>query len=294
MNLLISFFRLIRIYNLLIMLATQVLAYYYLTDYLIVEDLIRLKFIALVIATLLAGASGYIINDYIDVKIDITNKPDKVIVGNVIPRRWAMLFHLAFNVIAFLLGLLIDWKVALAVVFCAIALWFYSVVFKRQFLLGNLLIAALSAFVLLILRLYDHSVSGYLVWVYALFAFYISLLREIIKDAEDLRGDSRFDCKTLPIILGIRKTKSILVSLTSIFIGLLFVHVFISSGKIPFRHSYSSIIYIFYMVMFVIAPLCGMVYLLRTADVKRDFTRLSAFAKIIMLLGLLSMIVIKI
>ncbi len=291
---LIAFFRLIRINNLLMMTGTQVLTYFFLTDYLIAEDLLRGRFALLLIATFLTAASGYIINDYIDVKIDITNKPDKVVVGHQISRRMAMLLHLLFNVVAFYLGLIINWKLAFSIVLCSVFLWFYSVVFKRLFLTGNLLIAFLSAYVLLILKLFDNGVSGYLIWAYAFFAFAITLIREIIKDAEDLRGDSKFDCKTLPIVLGVRKTKSILITLTGLFAALLFLHVLAGQALIPFRHGYAAAAYIFYILLFVIVPLLLMIYLLRMADTKKDFTRLSSLSKLIMLAGMLSMMVIKI
>lgn len=276
------------------MISTQVLTYYYLTDYLLPEDLISWRFAILLLATFLTAASGYIINDYIDIKIDITNKPDKVVVGQTISRRMAMLLHLLFNVAAFFLGLIIHWKLALSIVLCSISLWFYSVVFKRMFLTGNLLIAALSAYVLLILRLFDGAVSGYLLWAYAFFAFAITLIREIVKDAEDLRGDSKFDCRTLPIVLGIRQTKQILITLTGIFTALLFLHLIGAQPYIPFRHGYSGAVYLFYMLLFVIVPLMMMIYLLRVADTKKDFSRLSTVCKLIMLSGMLSMVMIKI
>ncbi len=275
------------------MIATQVLAYFFLTDYLIPEDLLRPKFLLLLTATILTAASGNIINDYIDVKIDIANKPDKVVIGTVISRRMAMLLHSLFNVIAFALGLFVSWKLSVGIIVCSLSLWFYSVAFKRLFLTGNLLIALLSAFVLLILKLFDNSVSTYLIWAYSFFAFGISLIREIIKDAEDLRGDSKFDCRTLPIVLGIRKTKTILIYLTGIFTFTVFAHTFIGASHIPFRHGYASVAYIFYMIILVIAPLLLLIYFTRKADTKRDFSRMSLLCKIIMITGMLSMVLLK-
>jgi 4-hydroxybenzoate polyprenyltransferase len=176
---------------------------------------------------------------------------------------------------------------------CVVMLWLYSVHFKKQFLSGNLLVAALSAFVVAILPLFNNQISGYLVWVYALFAFGISLIREIVKDAEDLRGDSKFNCKTLPIVLGIRKTKKLLITLVLTYTILLFAHTFIATSLIPFRHNYGQIAYTFYMLLFVIVPLILTTYLLLKADVKADFSRLSTLYKVIMLSGLISMVIIK-
>lgn len=294
MQKLIALLQLSRAGNLLIMLATLALSYYCLTDYLTPDDLLRSRFIALCICVLLTGAAGYIINDYHDVNIDLTNKPDKVIIGKQISRRWAMLLHFVFNGIAILLGLYLNWSIGLSVIICMILLWLYSVHFKRQFLSGNLIVAALSAYVLIILPMFDRHISGYLVWSYAWFAFGISLVREIVKDAEDLRGDSKFDCKTLPIVLGIRKTKTILVSLVSMYVLLVLGHMFIAHALIPFRHSYGAIIYPIYMLLFVVLPLLASLFLLFRADVKYDFTRLSSIYKMMMIAGLLSMLIIKI
>lgn len=294
MQKLIALFQLSRTGNLIIMLLTLALSYYCLTDYLTPEDLLRPRFVALCICVVLTGAAGYIINDYHDVNIDLTNKPDKVIIGKIISRRWAMLLHFVFNGMAILIGLYLKWSIGLSVVICMILLWLYSVYFKSRFLSGNILVAALSAYVLIILPLFDPHISGYLVWSYALFAFGISLVREIVKDAEDLRGDSKFDCKTLPIVLGIRKTKTILIALVGIYVLLIFGHIFIAHSLIPFRHSYGAVIYPLYMVFMVIIPLLTTIFLLFKADVKHDFSRLSSIYKLMMITGLLSMLVIKI
>lgn len=290
MNTIISFLKLIRFNNLLMILATLVMSYYCLNDYLLFSDLLNKKFLFLIIATLLTSAGGYIINDYYDVKLDLVNKPQKVIVGNHISRRWAMLLHIWFNGIAILLAVLISAKVSLAIFLCGVLLTLYSIYFKRQFLTGNLVIALLSGFAVFILKLFEHSISLQLILAYSIFAFLISLIREIIKDTEDMKGDSKFDCKTIPIVIGVRKTKRILIYLTSIFIISLFSYVFIAIGNIHVEHSFSRTAYLFYMVLFVIVPLMVILYLMAIADVKTDFTRLSMLTKIVMLLGMLSMI----
>ena len=289
----ISFFRLIRIGNILIMLATLILARFCLNDYLMVSDLFNLKFFYLIISTLLTGAAGYIINDYYDVKLDLVNKPEKVIVGNIIPRRWAMLFHLWFSGIAVVFGLLVNMKVALLIFLCAIMLWLYSVSFKKQFLIGNILVAAMSAFVIFILKIFDHNTPAELTFLYAAFAFGISLLREIIKDAEDMKGDSHFECKTLPIVLGLRKTKRILVAINIAFILFLCTALFFSPQFMHFTHDDMKMLYPFYLLLFVIIPLTVMIYMINKANVKSDFSRLSILLKCIMLTGILSMILLR-
>jgi 4-hydroxybenzoate polyprenyltransferase len=276
------------------MLATMVMSYFCLNDYLLATDLLHKKFIYLICATLLTAAGGYIINDYYDVKLDHINKPGKVIVGNAISRRWAMLLHIWFNGVAILLGLLINGKVAFSICLCALTLLLYSVYFKKQFLIGNLVIAGLSAFVLIILHFFDKTIPVFLIFSYASFAFISTLIREIIKDIEDMKGDSKFDCRTIPIVIGVRKTKRLLLYLTVAFIILLFSYVFTASDPMPFEHTYARWAYILYMLLFVIIPLLAIAYLLYMADVKKDFSRLSFLMKLVMLTGMMSMIFLRI
>jgi 4-hydroxybenzoate polyprenyltransferase len=293
MQKLFALLQITRANNLLMMLVTLAISYYCLTDYLTPEDLLQPRFLLLCACVVLTAAAGYIINDYHDINIDLTNKPNKVVIGKIISRRWAMLLHFIFNGLAFLGGFYLSSYTGLMVAVCMVMLWLYSVHFKKQFLSGNLLVGALSAFVIAILPLFNQQISSYLVWVYALFAFGISLIREIVKDAEDLRGDSKFNCKTLPIVLGVRKTKKVLIGLVLMYTILLFAHTFIANSLIPFRHSYGQIFYTFYMLLFVVVPLIITTYLLLKADVKSDFSRLSTLYKVIMLSGLLSMVIIK-
>lgn len=290
----LAILQLTRANNLLIMWATLALSYYCLTDYVTTDDLLAPRFVLLCVCVLLTAAAGYIINDYLDINIDLTNKPNKVIIGKHISRRWAMLLHFIFNVTAIVGGFVLSAYLALTILLCTVALWLYSVHFKKQFLSGNVLVALLSAFVIAILPLFNHSISGYLVAVYALFAFGLTLIREIVKDAEDLRGDSKFNCRTLPIVLGIRKTKRILITLVLVYVVLITSHIFIGNSQIPFRHFYGNVLYVIYMLLFVAVPLVATTYLLYRADVKSDFTRLSALYKIIMVAGLVSMAIIKV
>jgi 4-hydroxybenzoate polyprenyltransferase len=288
-----AFLQITRTNNLIIMLVTLAVSYYCLTDYLTPEDLLQPRFLLLCACVVLTAAAGYIINDYYDINIDLINKPNKVVIGKIISRRWAMLLHFIFNGFAIISGFYLSVYIGLMVAACIVLLWLYSVHFKKQFLSGNLLVGTLSAFVIAILPLFNQQISSYLVWVYALFAFGINLIREIIKDAEDVRGDSKFNCKTLPIIFGVRKTKKVIIILVLIYTILLFAHTFIANSLIPFRHSYGQVFYTFYMLLFVIVPLIITTFLLLNADVKSDFRRLSVLYKVIIISGLLSMVIIK-
>lgn len=286
----IAFLQLIRINNLLIMLFTQVLSYYFLSAHIGIDQLLEPRFVYLCLATVFVGAGGYIINDYLDINLDLINKPGKVIVGQIISRRWTMFWHFTLNGLALIMGVYIGAKVTIAIACAALLLWVYSVSFKRKFLIGNLLVSLLSAFVIIINYVYDTGLNAGLIIAYSIFAFSITLLREIIKDAEDIRGDGRFDCKTIPIVLGIRQTKNILFYLTFVFIVVLVAYTTLYASAFEFVYPITRVGFLFYMLLGVWAPLGVMLYKIRKADTTSDFTRLSLLAKLIMVTGILSMV----
>jgi 4-hydroxybenzoate polyprenyltransferase len=230
------------------------------------------------LSTVLIAASGYIINDYHDVKIDLVNKPDRVVIGRYVKRRWALVINQIFNGLGILLGLFISRKVALVNLTAVFCLWLYANQLKRLAFWGNLMVAILTGFSLLILAVYypGHQRE---VWVYAIFSFFITLIREIIKDMEDVKGDEKHGCRTLPIIWGIARTKLLVYVLIASFIATLFI----LTTQLPNQR----IAYIFLMMML---PMGFFTYKLVYADKPRDFDFLSNACKIIMLIGVLTMI----
>lgn len=283
------FFQLIRLPNLILMLLTQTLSFYCLSNPYTRTQITDTRFLLLVAATVLVAAGGYIINDYMDVKLDLVNKPLKVVVGQKISRRKTMLLHLIVNVFAIVCAWQVGKSVLLSVCLAAFFLWMYSAHFKRTFLWGNLLIAILSAFVVSINYVFDQSINGILIVVYSFFAFSTTLIREIIKDTEDMRGDSKFKCATIPIILGVRKTKNLLTSLTIGLIATLIVFVGYYPANFQFYHTTSRGGLLMHMLLLVFVPLLVLIYLIVVADTQSDFKRLSWFSKLIMLTGILSM-----
>ena len=219
-----GFLRLIRVQNLLIVVLTQVLARVCLvgstTD--IMRSLADSRLWLLSLSTVCIAAAGYIINDYFDVKIDLINKPERVVIGRYLKRRVAMGIHQALNVLGCLIGLYLSRWVFVADVLSVSLLWFYSAQFKRQPIIGNVVISLLTALSLIVLAIYYRQNTG-IILIYAFFSFGISLIREIIKDMQDIRGDARFGCRTLPIVWGLRRTKYLLYGLIGAFLISLFL-----------------------------------------------------------------------
>jgi len=224
------------------------------------------------------AAAGYIINDYYDVKIDLINKPERVVIGKDVARRYALLFHSVLSMTGVALGFLLGWKIGVINFFSAFLLWWYSNDLKRQPFIGNFVVALLTALSIFMVNILFH-VHQPLITIYSLFAFAMTLVREVVKDAEDLKGDNTFGCKTLPIIWGFRKTKFFLYFLLLIF--------FISVIEI---NQLFAQLPMYYFFTFLFVPLGLLVVWLVRAETTKDFHRVSQWCKVIMLLGISSMI----
>jgi len=275
-----GFLRLIRVQNLLIVVLTQFLARIALVGpreqwlRILVDPTIWL----LSFSTVCIAAAGYIINDYFDIKIDLVNKPDRVVIGRYLKRRVALVAHQSLNVIGCLIGLYLSRWVFVVDVVSVSLLWFYSANLKRQPVTGNVVISLLTALSLIVLAVYYRQNADMLL-IYALFSFGISLVREIIKDMQDIRGDARFGCRTLPIVWGLRRTKYLLYVLIASFITTLFL---IADSLNNWR------LEVIFLILLV--PLTWLTYRLVYADKRSDFGYLSTLCKLIMLMGVLSMI----
>jgi 4-hydroxybenzoate polyprenyltransferase len=276
-NLLEAFVRVTRAWNLVIIVFAQYFTAYFLAKADVVTD-VRLFLLSL--STVLIAAGGYVINDYYDVKIDIINNPKRVVVGKTIHRRFAILFHIALSMAGVVVGLFVSWQLALVNTLSVMVLWFYSSLFKRLPFIGNFIVAILTGLSIAIILFIKNDNAG-LILVYASFSFFMTMIREVIKDIEDLKGDNTYGCKTLPILWGIPKTKFFLYITIAVF----------SIIVVIINYLYVKLDMI-YFIMLLFVPLAWLVFQLKRADTKRDFGWLSSFCKVIMLLGILSMTII--
>jgi len=279
-----EFFNLIRFPNLLLIVLTQALVQAsLLTAGVNWRHVLEPGFWVLTLSTVCIAAAGYIINDYYDIKIDAINKPERVVVGKAIRRRPAMFIHMVLSFIGVAAGLWLSLRVGLINLGAVLLLWGYSDRFKKMTLVGNLVIAMLSASMLLIVAVYADRLNKITI-SYAIFAFLISLIREIIKDVEDVKGDETFDCRTLPIVVGLRQTKYVLYPIIALFQGFLLVVIL---------HPVTPLLFDGYMALLVLVPSIWLIIKLVRADRKRDFTYLSNVCKLIMLAGIVSMLLLN-
>ena len=185
----------------------------------------------IMLATVLIAAGGYVINDYFDLKIDRINKPDRVLIGTIIDKPTAMRLYQILTITGVLIGLAIavflrNMTIGLIFVVVPGMLWFYSASYKRQFLIGNIIVALSAALVPLLPVIVESAllsqsygnliqetpvIKTLYIWIsgFAIFAFVWTLIREIIKDMQDEYGDREMECRTIPIVCGIKWTKLI-------------------------------------------------------------------------------------
>lgn len=303
MKLFSAFLRLVRWPNLVFIVLTQVLFYYCIYEPLFHSNHLK-SLVWIVIASVLIAAAGYIINDYFDLNIDQINKPEKNVFAKTIHRRWAIIWHFGFSflgILATAMGVgLHKWYLILANIACTALLWFYSTSFKRQLLIGNIVISILTAWTVLILFFAFTSPRDAIMgnspatikffrisFMYAGFAFISSLIREAIKDIEDMEGDARYGCKTLPIVAGVRSAK-IYVSIWTVV--LLAALIILQLYVLQFQWWYA----IAYSILLVIVPLAYLLYKLRKATTVHDFSVLSNLSKFVMFTGIVSMIFFRI
>lgn len=272
-----GFLKLTRFWNLLIIALAQYFAAVFLEQHASLADW---RLFVLSLSTVIIAAGGYIINDYYDVKIDLINKPERVVIGKEVNRRFALLFHSLLSMSGVALGFLLNWRIGAINFLSAFLLWWYSNDLKRQPFVGNFVVALLTGLsVLLINVLYKENHP--FVIIYSIFAFAITLVREIVKDMEDLKGDNSFGCRTLPIVLGIRKTKMILYLLLVVFI----------TTVTMIGYFYLSLA-LYYLLFILVVPSLLLTITLARADTKKDFYLLSQMCKVIMLLGIGSMVLV--
>jgi 4-hydroxybenzoate polyprenyltransferase len=302
-----AFFRLIRWPNLVFISLTQFLFYYTIiipgfrdTDF--INILRPAYFFLLSLSCVLIAAAGYIINDYFDLNIDRVNRPEKLVVEKLIKRRWTIIWHWVLSGLGVLLGLFVSWKirnifVGCSHIVCVLLLWFYSTTFKRKLLIGNIIISLLTAWVILVLYLCEFRIHTFVhpvyhqvlsriykfAVLYAGFAFIISLVREVVKDIEDMQGDAAYNCRTMPIVWGINVSKVFAATwLIVLIVTLMILQFYVLQYKWWWVDVYS--------IAFIILPLMLIFRDLYRAKSTADFHRLSNLIKGIMLAGILSML----
>jgi len=309
-NKVFAFFKLIRFENLIMIALTQVFLRYFVLQKIFGQfgydlELRDTVFYGLVLSTVLIAAAGYIINDYFDVKTDLINHPDTVVVDKVIKRRWAIFLHITFTFIGITIGMYAALKtgylrLAIFHFAAALLLWVYSTTLKKKLLIGNIVVSLLTASVIFIPLVYELGVfqkqeAGFILahkrlvfsafkisFVFGIFAFLTSMAREIIKDMEDYKGDKATGGRTMPITWGIQISKVVAFFMLVITMLLLLFVLYntIKAERIIFSTNN------WYIFLTLIVPLVILAIQTLKAKTSKQFKHASVLLKFIMLFGL--------
>lgn len=257
----------------------------------------------LVVSTVLIAAGGYVINNIFDQDTDNENKPNAVIVGKTVSETTAYNLYIALNCVGVGIGFYLSnviMKPGFASIFILIAatLYLYASSLKQMMLIGNGIVALLLSFSVLIIGIFDlypatasdnqqqMAVVFSVLVDYALFAFILNFIREIIKDLEDVNGDYNQGMSTLPITLGVNRTSKVVFALSFVPIFAILYYI----NNYLFQLQFVTL----YLMLFVLAPLLFFTVKTWSAKTQNDFTKLSVLLKWILLFGIVSIAVITI
>jgi len=306
--------RLIRGNNLIFIALTQYLFKYFIIDFQIQEHFVsfsenamasqRILFFLLVLSTVFIAAAGYVINDIYDVKTDKINKPDKVIVGKFISEKQAKTLYYSFNIIGILLGFITFFslgKPSLITIqlLASMILYLYAIKHQCNGFLGNLFVSLSTALVVLtvwIFEFYTLLISGsnylladvssqILIFGYAGFAFVFTLLREWVKDLEDIEGDTATGCHSFMNKQGVKSGKKIIAATIVISSVLIGIFQYILFQYAPSHRLFNAL----FITLIVVNLVSALPQVLKAKD-KQDFKKLSSTFKVIMVAGILYMI----
>jgi 4-hydroxybenzoate polyprenyltransferase len=299
-----KYLKLIRYQNLLLLAFMQLIFRYgFLKFQEIPLALNHFQFGLLVLATLLIAAAGYIINDILDQETDYDNRPGNVIVGKSISEKTAYNLYFILNVLGVGIGFYLSNVIQKpsftgAFIIVSATLYMYATSLKQMLLVGNIIVALLLSFSVLIIGLFDLLPATYgenqqvmgtmfeMLIHYAVFAFLINLIREIVKDMEDVEGDYNQGMSTLPIAIGTHKTAKVVfvLGLIAVLILLWYVNTYLMSYSLYYAAVYG--------LVFVTSPMIFFIVRIWNAKSKKEFHLLSTILKWVIFFGILSIVVI--
>lgn len=262
------------------------------------------QFALLVLSTVCIAAGGYLINNIFDRGTDEINKPNDVVIGKQISESMGYNLYIALNIVGVGIGFYLAnavYKSSFSAVFIIIAatLYVYANGLKQTLLIGNIIIALLLSLSILIIGIFDllpmivpenQASMGVIFKIlidYAVFAFIINFIREIVKDLEDVNGDYNQGMSTLPIVLGVTRTAKVVFGLSFIPLGLIiyYINENLFSNDLYYASAYGF--------LFILAPLLYFTIKVFSAKNQKDFHHLSNVLKFVIFFGILSIAVIN-
>ncbi len=299
-----KYLQIIRYKNLLLLAFMQLLFRYgFLKQQNISLALSNFQFVLLVLATVFIAAGGYIINDIFDQDADAINKPKKAIIGKTISESMAYNLYVSFTLCGVCIGYYLSnviQRPMFLIIFILIAslLYFYATTLKQIAFIGNFAVAMILSFSVLIINFFDIFPATsddnraimkpifLILFDYAIFAFVINLIREIVKDLQDIKGDYNQGIQSLPIVLGIKRTAMIVSVFTALpsIILLIYINNYLMANGLYFATLYG--------LFLVVAPLIFCAVKLWNSENEKQFAKISSLLKWIIFFGIISIVVI--
>jgi len=210
----LSLFSVVRGYNILVIALAQYLAsIYILSPNLPLRQVVfDVNLFAIVIASVMVIAGGYIINNFYDAEKDLINKPRKSMLDRLVSQRFKLTTYFVLNFMAVIAASYVSFRAVFFFSSYIFGIWIYSHKLKRIPLLGNFISATLAITPFFVVFVYYRNFET-VIFVHAFFLFLLILAREMIKDLENLSGDIAQNYKTIPIIYGARTSKIIITLL---------------------------------------------------------------------------------
>lgn len=300
-----KYLKLIRFQNLLMIALMQcIIRYGFLKLQKVELALADWQFALLVLSTVFIAAGGYIINDIMDQETDSINRPNQVIVGRSISESMAYNLYFGFTIAGALIGFYLSNLIYRdnffgIFIITSLLLYIYATSFKQIAVIGNILVSLALALSVIIVGLFDiipatDQVNRFqmMLWLellfdYAVFAFLLNFIREIIKDLEDINGDYNQGMRTLPIVLGVSRTAKVVAVITAIATVILLWYIN--------NHLMDSGLYIatIYALVFLVSPMIFAVVKVWTATTQKEFHLLSNVMKAVIFFGILFILIVN-
>lgn len=290
----ISLFSVVRGYNIPVIILAQYLAAIFIlsTDLRALDVLLDFNLFVIVFASAITIASGYIINSFYDSKKDLINKPNKTMLDRLVSQKTKLQVYFGLNFLVFLMAMLVSWRAALFFSSYIFLIWFYSHKIKKYPIVGNIMAALLAVLPFFGILLYYFKIDGllenvrnekyYVIFAHASFLFLLILIREMIKDLENIKGDMAQNYRTLPVILGESFSKKVITFL--IICSIFPVYILIEIYDVGYMDIYFYVSFI--VLIFFIMKLWN-------SNSKDNYLLLHNIIKFIIVAGVFSIILIK-
>jgi 4-hydroxybenzoate polyprenyltransferase len=278
----LSLLSVVRGYNIAIIVLAQYLAaiFIFSPEQTLSNVIFNLDLYFLVLATMCVIASGYIINNFYDSKKDLINKPIKSKIDSIVSQKIKLKIYFFLNFIGVVFGFLVSWRAALFFAIYIFLIWLYSHKLKKYPLMGLFSASILSILPFFAIFIYYKNFST-IIFTYAAFLFFVLMIRELLKDLENIKGDIVQDYQTIPVTYGEHFTK-ILITLL----------IFLTMNPVYFLWEYPEIGMMKYYFYFVgVVFFLFLIYLWK-ASTKKDYVILHNTIKLIILIGVLSIMLI--